>query len=51
MESNRQLLTSYIYFETKRGLFEDKTSLNDCMLAIFNYDKIFQGMDGCGRMD
>jgi hypothetical protein len=45
MESNRQLPTSYIYVETKQRLFEDKTSLNDCMLAIFNYDKIFQGMD------
>ncbi len=53
MESNRQLPTSYIYVETKRRLFEDKTSLNDCMLTIFDYDKIFQWMDGWvgGRMD
>jgi hypothetical protein len=41
MESNRQLLTSYLYVKTKQILLEDKTSLNDCMLSIKNYDKIF----------
>jgi hypothetical protein len=45
MESNKQLSTSYLYVETKWRLFEDKTSLNDCMLAILNYDKIFWWMD------
>jgi hypothetical protein len=45
MESNKQLPTSYLYVETKWRLFEDKTSLNDCMLAIFKYDKIFWWMD------
>jgi len=38
MKSNRQLPTSYLYVETKWILLEDKTSLNDCMIAIFNYD-------------
>jgi hypothetical protein len=46
MESNRQLLTSYLYVKTKQILLEDKTSLNDCMLSIKNYDKIFWWMDG-----
>ncbi len=45
MESNIQLPTSYLYVETKQRLLEIKTSSNDCMLTILNYDKIFQGVD------
>jgi hypothetical protein len=46
MESNRQLPISCLYVETKQILFENKTSLNDWMLTILNYDKIFWWMDG-----
>jgi hypothetical protein len=41
MESNRLLSTTYLYVETKQKLLEIKKSLNDYMLAIFNYDNIF----------
>jgi hypothetical protein len=41
MESNKRLPTSYLYVEIKQRLLDDKTSLNDYMLPIFNYNKIF----------
>jgi hypothetical protein len=41
MESNIQLPTSYLYVETKQRLLKIKTSLNNCMLTILNYDHIF----------